>query len=161
MKPGHLWAVSIILSVYDDEWLALHPKMKPKDHPLSVIRDCLFNILAVTLHIRGRATPWWQGPTYRGVNTIAGRQNTDAAKYTFYNNFVLKQNEVITNVTHQSRLRKWSSYVRYTTHLIFFSRKPGHTRHLLSLHSACISCLFIATLSLFDTTKKWLQICKI
>jgi hypothetical protein len=39
-------------------------------HPLSAVRDCLFNILAATLHIWrpsppsatwGRAMPWWQG----------------------------------------------------------------------------------------------------
>jgi hypothetical protein len=29
---------------------------KPEDHPLSAVRDCLFNIFAVTVHIGGRAS---------------------------------------------------------------------------------------------------------
>jgi hypothetical protein len=51
--------------------LAPCPTPKLEDHPLSTVRDCLFNILAATLHIGGRssatwgcAMPWWQGPTY-------------------------------------------------------------------------------------------------
>ena len=52
---------------------AQNPKME--DHPLSAVRNCLFNILAATLHSGGRsctrtwghAMPWWQGPTYHGV----------------------------------------------------------------------------------------------
>ena len=32
------------------------PKPKPEDHPLSAVRDCLFNILATTLHTGGRSS---------------------------------------------------------------------------------------------------------
>jgi hypothetical protein len=49
----------------------LVPRSTPKleEHPLSAVRDCLFNIFAATLHIWrpsppsatwGRAVPWWQ-----------------------------------------------------------------------------------------------------
>jgi hypothetical protein len=38
---------------YDEELLALRPNSKLKDHPLSAVRDCLFNIFAATLHIGG------------------------------------------------------------------------------------------------------------
>jgi hypothetical protein len=50
--------------------LAPRPTPKLEDHPLSAVRDCLFNIFAATLHIWrpsppsatwGRAMPWWQG----------------------------------------------------------------------------------------------------
>ena len=36
----------------------LTPRSTPKqeDHPLSVVRDCLFNIFAATLHIGGRSS---------------------------------------------------------------------------------------------------------
>jgi hypothetical protein len=46
------------------------PNPKLEDHPLSAVRDCLFNIFAATLHTWrasppsatwGRAMPWWQG----------------------------------------------------------------------------------------------------
>ena len=30
--------------------------LKPEDHPLSAVRDCLFNIFAATLHIGGRSS---------------------------------------------------------------------------------------------------------
>jgi hypothetical protein len=55
---------------YGEELLAPRLTPKPEDYPLSAVRDCLFNIFAVTLHIWrpspssatwGRAMPWWQG----------------------------------------------------------------------------------------------------
>jgi hypothetical protein len=58
------------LSFYSDELLAPRPTSKVEDHPLSVVRDCLFSMFAATLHTwrpspqtatRGRALPWWQG----------------------------------------------------------------------------------------------------
>jgi hypothetical protein len=36
---------------YGEELLAPLPTRKLKDHPLSTVRDCLFNIFAATLHI--------------------------------------------------------------------------------------------------------------
>ena len=36
--------------------LTSRPTLKLKDHPLSVVRDCLFNIFAATLHIEGRSS---------------------------------------------------------------------------------------------------------
>jgi hypothetical protein len=53
-----------------EEFVAPSPTPKLEDHPLSAVRDCLFNIFAATLHIWrpsppsttwGRAMPWWQG----------------------------------------------------------------------------------------------------
>jgi hypothetical protein len=55
---------------YGEELLAPRPTPKLKDHPLSAVRECLFNIFAATLHIwrpfPPSATwvismPWWQG----------------------------------------------------------------------------------------------------
>jgi hypothetical protein len=37
---------------YDEEVLAPRRTPKLKDHPLSAVRDCLFNVLAATFHIR-------------------------------------------------------------------------------------------------------------
>jgi hypothetical protein len=39
------------LVFYGEELLAPRPTPKLEGHPLSVVRDCLFNIFAVTLHI--------------------------------------------------------------------------------------------------------------
>ena len=39
---------------YGEELLAPRPTPKLGDHPLSAVRDCLFNIFVVTLHIGGR-----------------------------------------------------------------------------------------------------------
>jgi hypothetical protein len=39
------------LSFYGEELLAPRPIPKMEDHPLSAVRDCLFNISAATLHI--------------------------------------------------------------------------------------------------------------
>jgi len=36
--------------------LAHRPTPKLEDHPLSVVRDCLFNISAATLHTAGRSS---------------------------------------------------------------------------------------------------------
>jgi hypothetical protein len=49
------------------ELLAPRPTPKLEDHPLTAVRDCLFNIFAATLHIwrasppsatRERSMPW-------------------------------------------------------------------------------------------------------
>jgi len=41
---------------YGEELLASRPTPKLEDHPLSAVRDCLFNIFAATLHIGGRSS---------------------------------------------------------------------------------------------------------
>jgi hypothetical protein len=75
---------------YGEVLLAPLPTPKLEGHPLSAVRDCLFNVFAATLHIRrpflhpqpedapfrgdrdglivvtGTDLSWWQGPTYRG-----------------------------------------------------------------------------------------------
>jgi len=60
---------------YGEQLLAPRPTPELEDHPLSAVRDCLFNTFAATLHIGGRsslrnwghAMPWRQGPTYHGT----------------------------------------------------------------------------------------------
>jgi len=44
------------LSFYGEELLAPSPTPKLENHSLSVIRDCLFNMFAATLHIGGRSS---------------------------------------------------------------------------------------------------------
>jgi hypothetical protein len=71
IRPGPRLCV-----VFRNKYLVLRgrvvkPRPTPRleDHPISAVRDCLFNIFAATLHIwrpsplsatRGRAMPWWQ-----------------------------------------------------------------------------------------------------
>jgi hypothetical protein len=43
-------------SFYGEELFAPHPTPKLEDHPLSAVRDCLFNIFAATLHTVGRSS---------------------------------------------------------------------------------------------------------
>jgi len=66
-KSEALCNISQEVFFYDDEMLARRPTPKLKDNPLSVGRDCLFDIFVATLHIwrpyppsttRGRAVPW-------------------------------------------------------------------------------------------------------
>ena len=40
-----------MIRFYGEALLAPHPHPKLEDHPLSAVRDCLFNIFAATLHI--------------------------------------------------------------------------------------------------------------
>jgi hypothetical protein len=44
--------VSNMVIFYGEELLAPRPTTKLEDHPLSDVRDCLFNVFAATLHIR-------------------------------------------------------------------------------------------------------------
>ena len=58
ISPGPrltLWLFRNI-SFYCEELLAPRPTPKPEEHPLSAVRDCLFNILAATLHTGGRSS---------------------------------------------------------------------------------------------------------
>ena len=43
-----------ILGFYGEKLLALRPAPKLDDHPLSVLRDYVFNLFADTLHFGGR-----------------------------------------------------------------------------------------------------------
>jgi hypothetical protein len=43
---------------YGEELLAPLPTPKLEDHPLSAVRDCLFNVFAATLHIRRPYYTW-------------------------------------------------------------------------------------------------------
>ena len=51
-----LWMFRNKIRFYGKEILAPRPKSKLEDHPLSDVRDCLFNIFAATLHNGGRST---------------------------------------------------------------------------------------------------------
>jgi len=56
-SPGprfSVWTFSNEIGI--SELLAPRPTEKMEDHPLSVVRNCLFNIFAATLHIRGRSS---------------------------------------------------------------------------------------------------------
>ena len=57
ISPGPrlcLWIFRNKIPFDNDELLAPRPTPKLEDHPLSAVRDCLFNIFAATLHIGGR-----------------------------------------------------------------------------------------------------------
>ena len=41
---------------YGEELLVPRPTPKLEDYPFSAVRDCLFNLFAATLHIRGRSS---------------------------------------------------------------------------------------------------------
>jgi hypothetical protein len=69
------------LIFYDEELLAPRPTPKLKDHSLSALLDCLFNIFAATLQnwkesppsaTWGRAMPWWQGTHLTNMGTSGG-----------------------------------------------------------------------------------------
>jgi hypothetical protein len=50
-----------MISFYSEEMSAPRPTLKLEDNSLSAVRDRLFNVFAVTLHIGGRysiAMPW-------------------------------------------------------------------------------------------------------
>jgi len=44
------------MGFHGEELLAPRPTPKLEDHPLSAVRDCLFNLFAATLHIGGRSS---------------------------------------------------------------------------------------------------------
>jgi hypothetical protein len=77
ISPGSILSVPFdnMLLCYGKKLLAPWPTPKLEDHPLSDVREWLFNIFAATLCTYrpsslsanwGRATPWWQKPIYRG-----------------------------------------------------------------------------------------------
>ena len=60
--PYHepFWTKLNMIRFYGEELLALRPIPKLEDHPLYVVRDCLFNLFAATLH------PQLEDAPYRG-----------------------------------------------------------------------------------------------
>ena len=49
--PGHVFRFRNKVRFYNEELLAPRPTPKLEYHPLSALRDCLFNIFPATLHI--------------------------------------------------------------------------------------------------------------
>ena len=58
INPGsrQMFMIRDKVSFYGEELLASRPTPKLEDHPLSAVRDCLFNIFAATLHAGGRSS---------------------------------------------------------------------------------------------------------
>ena len=59
ISPGprvSVWILRNTIRFYGEELLARRPTPKLENHPLSAVRDCLFNIYAATLHIGGRSS---------------------------------------------------------------------------------------------------------
>ena len=53
----HLVCKYILICFFQgEELLAPRPTPNLEDHPLSAVRDCLFNLFATTLHIGGRSS---------------------------------------------------------------------------------------------------------
>jgi hypothetical protein len=54
-RPSHfhwsLWVVRNMVVFYGEELVAPRPTLNLEDHPLSAVRNCLFNIFTPTLHI--------------------------------------------------------------------------------------------------------------
>ena len=82
LSPGprlSLWMVNTI-RFYREELLALRPTPKPEHHPLSAVRDCLFNIFAATLHTGG-------GSSIRNLRTrqavVTGTPTYHGSLYTY------------------------------------------------------------------------------
>jgi hypothetical protein len=69
---------------YGEELLAPLPTPKLKDHPLSAVRDCLFNVFAATLHIcRPFLHPQPEDAPCRGDRDrlIMGGEHTEVCNY--------------------------------------------------------------------------------
>jgi len=54
-ESSHVWAF-LNRILYRDVLLAPRPTPQLEDHPLSAVRDCLFNLFVATLHIGGRSS---------------------------------------------------------------------------------------------------------
>ena len=72
--PRHQFMFRNIIRFYGEELLAPRPAPKLDDHPLSAIRNCVFNIFSSTFYIGGfsfirnlrRRHAVVTGPTYNG-----------------------------------------------------------------------------------------------
>jgi len=59
VSPGprlSLRTIRNMIRFYGEDLSAHRPTPNLEDHPLSTVRDCLFNIFAATLHIGGRSS---------------------------------------------------------------------------------------------------------
>jgi hypothetical protein len=69
-----------MIRFYGEELLAPRPTTKLEDHPLSAFRDCLFYILAATLHIGGRSS---MGNLWTRHAVVQGLTNHGLLQYKF------------------------------------------------------------------------------
>ena len=85
ISPGSRpsWMIRNMTRFCSEELLAPRPTLNLEDHPLSAIRDCLFNIFADTLHIRGLSSI--RNPRTRlGVVTGAQLSRFDKSRHPYF-----------------------------------------------------------------------------
>jgi hypothetical protein len=90
-----------VVSFYGEELLVPRPTPKLEGHPLSAVRDCLFNVFAATVHIRRPFLhPQPEDPPYRG-----DRDPLMELVLTIARNCSLKTGTFITTITRHSSPR--------------------------------------------------------
>jgi len=103
-----VWTISNMISLYSDLLLAPHPVPKLEDRPLSVVHDCVFNVLQTTLDI-------FRLPSIRNLRTLHGMvKMTIVSKWLLkvwrmWTGFVLLI-EVVGFVNVEDCLTSWGTY---------------------------------------------------
>ena len=88
---------------FHGEALAPRPTPKPEDHPSSVVRDCLFNIFAATLHIGGRSS----------IRNLTMRRAVVTGTH-------LSRNSIFRNYINFSEQRNSGRFAMFLCHWYFF-----------------------------------------
>ena len=117
MKPGSQlpqsqglhWLFRKMIHFYSKELLAPRPTPTLQDHPLSAVRECLFNIYAATLHIGGRSSI----RNLRTLNAVVTGTHLSRTAFltfiikSFLKHFyvLIKENESRTHETKESKRR--------------------------------------------------------
>ena len=149
-----------ILSFYGKELFTSRPTSTPEDHPLSVVRDCLFNTFAATLHL-------WKQFLHPQPDDAPCRGDrdplvTDIYIYTYihthiHSSYICRTNTLlkIMNITlfeSNSNFKKWHSTLVFwkpyfkvfpstnsalplvtPSHESFNSKRTKHVKHILEI----------------------------
>jgi len=93
-----VWTFLNKIRFYGEELLASRPNPKLEDHPLSAVRDWLFNIFAVTIHIDGRSSI----PDRRTHHAVVTSTHV-SRKYQCY----MTENFYFSRPTHKVKIRSY------------------------------------------------------
>jgi hypothetical protein len=141
------------LIFYGEDLFASRSTTKLEDHPLSALRDCLFNIFAATLHswsasppsaTWGRTVSWWQGTHLTSATwgrTMSWWQGTHLTSATWGRVMSCWQGTHLTSATWGRTLSWWQG-----THLICAVHRLGCKLniwyHCLRTRSKCAAIVF-------------------
>jgi len=135
---------------YGEELLAPRPTPKLEDQPLSVVRYCLFNIFAATLHIGGRSSTHYLRTRHAVVTAIHSSWSEQAITYS---------NPALVRHSLCCCIGSWVLPYEFSVQLVSMCRAVGFhiCNSIVRLRYKCVNFISLLCLTVRVTVDRWAE----